>query len=170
VCQRGIGFDNIDIKAASKLGVLVTNAPVEQDFVSVAEHTVALILALAKKLRSIPVLLSREGVSIFYDERVNTMMIKGKTVGIIGLGRIGTRVANLLQPFGVKLLGYDPYIAKDKIKSVGIQPVELEQLLKESDIVTLHVPLTQETYHLIGANELRLMKKQPILSTLLEGE
>ncbi|MEM1586507.1 MAG: NAD(P)-dependent oxidoreductase [Candidatus Bathyarchaeia archaeon] len=169
ICGRGIGFDNIDIKAASELGILVTNAPVKEDFISVAEHTVALILALTKKLRFISDLMAREGPSIYYDERVDTMILNEKTVGIIGLGRIGSRVARLLRPFNVRLLGYDPYIPEKKIRDMKVQPASLETLLKESDFITIHIPLTHETYHIIGAKELAMMKKTAYIINTARG-
>lgn len=169
VCQRGIGFDNVDIETASKLGILVTNAPTESDFVGVAEHTVALILALAKKLKTISILMSQKGPSIYYDERVNTMTLNNKTVGIIGLGRIGAKVASLIHPFNVRLLGYDPYIPEERAKSLGVHMVELATLLRESDFVTIHVPLTQQTYHMIGPKELALMKKTAYIINTARG-
>ncbi|MEM3796913.1 MAG: hydroxyacid dehydrogenase [Candidatus Bathyarchaeia archaeon] len=169
ICQRGIGFDNVDIETASELGILVTNAPIELDFISVAEHTLALILALAKKLKNISMLMSQKDASIYYDERVDTITLKDKTVGIIGLGRIGAKVATLLHPFNVKLLGYDPYISEQKAKSFGVQLVELSALLRESDFVTIHVPLTKQTYHLIGVRELDLMKKTAYIINTSRG-
>lgn len=169
ICQRGIGFDNIDVKTASKLGVLITNAPIELDFVSVAEHTVALIFALAKKLKSIPTLLSKAVTSIYYDERVNTVLLKGKTIGIIGLGRIGANVATLLQPLNVRLLGYDPYISEERAMDLRVKLVDLETLLRESDLVTIHVPLTENTIHMIGEKELALMKKTAYLINTARG-
>jgi len=168
ICQRGIGFNNIDIETASKLGILVTNAPVESEFVNVAEHTIALIFALAKKLKTISTLLS-QGIPAYFDERVSTITLRGKTIGIIGLGRIGARVATLLRPFGVKLLGYDPYISKEKAKSIGVQLVDLNILLKESDFVTIHVPLTTETRHMIGERELALMKNTSYIVNTARG-
>lgn len=169
ICNRGIGFDNVDVKTASELGILVTNAPIKEDFICVAEHAVALILALAKKLRFISNLMVKEGPSIYYDERIDTTILNGKTVGIIGLGRIGSRVARLLRPFNVRLLGYDPYIPEEKIRGMRVQPVNLETLLKESDFITIHVPLTHETYHMIGEKELAMMKKTAYIINTARG-
>lgn len=169
ICNRGIGFDNVDIEAASDLGILVTNAPIEEDFISVAEHTLALILALAKRLKAVSELMLKEGPSAYYDERVDTMILNGKTVGIIGLGRIGSRVARLLRAFNVRLLGYDPYIPKERIRRIRVEPTSLEVLLRESDFVTIHAPLTRETYHMIGAKELSMMKKTAYIINTARG-
>ncbi len=168
ICQRGIGFDNVDVETASKLGILVTNAPIEVDFVCVAEHTVALSLALAKKLNVVSKIIC-EGAQAYYDERVSTVMLNGKTVGIIGLGRIGARVAALLRPLNVKLLGYDPYISEESVRSMGVQLVDLETLLKESDFATIHVPLSKETYHMIGRKELAMMKNTAYIVNTARG-
>lgn len=168
VCQRGIGFDNVDLETASELGILVTNAPVELEFVSAAEHTVALILALAKKLKTVSELLQLEATA-YFDERVSTLTLRGKTIGIIGLGRIGTRVANLLRSFDVKLLVYTRTQDLDKAKSLGVELVDLEVLLRESDFVTIHVPLTEHTRHMIGAEELALMKKTAYIINTARG-
>lgn len=169
ICQRSIGFDNVDLEAASRLGVLVTNAPVESDFVSVAEHTVALILALAKKLKIISSILPKEGAAIYYDERVNTLTLKTKTIGIIGLGRIGAKVAALLHPFNVRLLGYDPYISAEKAKTLDVQLTDLRTLLEESDFVTIHIPLTAKTYHMISVKELAVMKETACIINTARG-
>ena len=168
ISQAGVGVDKIDIRTASRLGILVANAPIEWDVMNVAEHTVAFILALAKKLKQIPIFLER-GISL-WDKRMDTIYLgKGSCIGIIGLGRIGSKVAELLRPFGVKLLGYDPYVPKDKAKRLDVKLVDLKTLLKESDFVTIHVPLTSETHHLIGARELALMKKTSYLINTSRG-
>ncbi|MEM3703020.1 MAG: NAD(P)-dependent oxidoreductase [Candidatus Bathyarchaeia archaeon] len=168
ICQRGIGVDNVDIETACGLGVLVTNAPIELEFVGVAEHMVALILALAKKLKTVSNLL-RLGASAYFNELVNTVTLKGKTVGIIGLGRIGTRVAALLRPFNVRLLGYVRTRDWEKAKSLGVQLVDLDVLLAESDFVTIHVPLTAQTRHMIGEKELALMKNTAYIINTARG-
>ncbi|MEM2103902.1 MAG: hydroxyacid dehydrogenase [Candidatus Bathyarchaeia archaeon] len=168
ICQRIIGYDNIDVETASELGILVSNAPSELNFISVAEHTVALILSLAKKLKIIPNLLIRDS-SVYYDECINTMILKGKTVGIIGLGRIGARVATLLRAFDVELFGYDPYVTMEKARNIGVRLVDLDKLLKESDLVTIHSKLTAETYHMIGPRELALMKKTAYIINTARG-
>ncbi|MEM2320584.1 MAG: hydroxyacid dehydrogenase [Candidatus Bathyarchaeia archaeon] len=169
VCNSGIGVDKIDIKAASELGILIANAPVKENIISVAEHTVALILALAKKLRIIPEIMAKEGPSAYFDERVDTIVLAGKTVGIIGLGRIGSRVAKLLRPFQVRILGYDPYIPEERLRRIGVKPTNLETLLRESDFVTIHAPLTEETYHMIGFKELATMKKTAYIVNTARG-
>lgn len=168
ICQRGVGVDNVDIQTASELGVLVTNAPVEIEFVSVAEHTVALILALAKKLKAASNLMVL-GASAYFDDRVNTIILRGKTVGIIGLGRIGAKVAALLRPFNVKLLGYTRTRDWERAERLGVQLVDLDVLLAESDFVTIHVPLTAQTHHMISEKELALMKSTAYIINTSRG-
>jgi D-3-phosphoglycerate dehydrogenase len=169
ICQRGIGFDNVDVQTASKLGILITNAPIELEFVSVAEHTVALILALAKKLK-IASKIPCEGKEAYFDERLSTITLSGKTVGIIGLGRIGIKVAALLRPFNVKILGCTrTRISEEKAKNIGIQQVDLDVLLKESDFITIHVPLTPETRHMISEREFNLMKNTAYIINTSRG-
>jgi len=166
--QTGTGTDNIDVPAASERGILVVNAP-GLNSVSVAEHTFALILALAKNLRRFDSELRAGNPGIRDDLLPENEEIAGKTIGIIGLGAIGSEAARLADAFGMKVVGFDPYVAKERFEAASVRPAGLETLLKASDIVTLHVPLSGETRNLIGRRELSLMKKGSILINCSRG-
>ncbi|MHA1616674.1 MAG: NAD(P)-dependent oxidoreductase [Candidatus Njordarchaeales archaeon] len=160
---------NIDIEAANRKGVYVLYTP-GRNANAVAELTIALMLAVLRKiiradrlLRSGKIVIdSFEKFAEFY-ESLRGAELSGKTVGIIGLGKIGYRVAKKLRGFGVKLLVYDPYVSDEKIRCVRARRVSLEELLQESDIVTIHVPPTEETIDMIGEEELKKMKNNAIL-------
>ncbi len=158
-------IDNVDIKAATEKGIVVCYTP-QANSDSVAEHTIALILALLKRLYPTSLRL-RQG-----EWRSKSLLgyeLVGKIVGIIGLGNIGCKVTEKIRGFGVKLLAYDPYIPDELGKRVGARLVDLETLLKESDVVTIHATLTVETVHLIGEKELRLMKKSAFIVNSARG-
>jgi D-3-phosphoglycerate dehydrogenase len=164
----GIGYDNVDLFAASERGIYVCNVP---DFMTfeVADHTLSLILSLVRK---IPWIGQMTKSGHWYDSLVqfeSIYRLDGLTAGIIGFGRIGRQVAERLSAFHVKLLVYDPYVSSDIVQQFGASKVELKTLLKNSDIVTIHVPLTKETWHLIGLSELRLMKRSAILINTSRG-
>ena len=165
IAKKGAGVEQIDIKSATDFGILVTNTPVKENFLSVAEYSLAMILAMAKKFK-------------FADYKarqlkwrsVQNIFMRGKTVGIVGLGRIGSRLAELLlEPFAVKLLAYDPYVSAEKARSLGVELTDLETLLKESDFVTLHAVVTDETRGLIGEAQLRMMKPTAYLINIARG-
>jgi len=154
IARAGVGIDNVDIEAATRCGVVVVNAPTGNT-VSAAEHTVALILASARNIPQANAVL-RTGVW-----RRNDFMgteLRGKTLGIIGLGNVGSEVAKRAQGFEMKLLGVDPLVSVEYTKKIGVELVELKQLLKEADFITLHLPLTAQTRGLLGAKELALVK------------
>ena len=160
---------NVDVEAANKKGIPIIFTP-GRNANAVAELTIALMLAVLRKivyadrlLRSGKIIIdSFEDFSEFYNN-LRGQELLGKTVGIIGLGKIGYRVARKLKAFGVRILVYDPYVSDERIKSVGGVRVDLDTLLKRSDIITIHVPPTEETFDLIGEKELEKMKKDAIL-------
>ncbi len=158
--RAGVGLDNIDLEAAKAKGIKVLNTP-GATAISVAELTLGLILGT---LRAIPYLdrALREGR---WEKKRKGLELYGKTVGIIGLGRIGTEVAKRLQAFGVRILAYDPF----RQDSPWAELVDLETLLRQSDIVTIHVPLTPETRHLINADRISRMKDGAILINTARG-
>ena len=153
--RAGVGLDNIDVEAASRKGIVVMNTP-GGNTISTTEHTMSMILALS---RNIP----RAYLSLREQrwERKKFMgtEIYGKTLGIIGLGRIGTELAKRAMSFGMKLLAFDPYLSVEKVKTLTIESVNLKQLFKRSDYISVHTPLTKETKHLISDKEIALMKK-----------
>lgn len=164
IAKRAIGVGDIDTKAATDLGILVTNAPLELHYLSVAEFTVGMLLALANNVK-LADFNARQG----RWRSVSNTLLRHKTVGIIGLGRIGSRVAELLHPFELKLLAYDPYVPPERAKTLGVALTDLKTLLQESDFVTLHAVETPETIGLIGEAQLKIMKPTAYLVNTARG-
>jgi len=166
VAKRGaIPYENVDVEAATRKGIIVTWAP-GVNYVSVAEHTVMLMLCLAKK--TIPQM-ERLRSGAWRESGAGLQELCGKTVGIIGLGGIGRALCRTLHCFDVKLLAYDPYSSPAQAKECNLNLVNLENLLKHSDYVTLHASLREETRHLIGGEELSMMKKTAYLINTARG-
>jgi D-3-phosphoglycerate dehydrogenase len=166
VVKTSIGIETVDVEAATELGILVCNSPTPENYMGVAEATVGLMVALFKRLKVNEPHLRKGG----WKEPQNrgTLML-GKTVGIIGLGRIGQQVAKRLGSWGMKLLGYDPYVKSETVAQLGVKLVSLDELLRQSDLVTLHVVLTKETRGMIGLRELKLMKRAAFLVNTSRG-
>lgn len=165
ITRYGIGVDNIDIWAATERGILVTN--VIYDITDVADHTLSLILSLARKIPWIHNA-TRRGE---WDWRKFQPIarLEGRKVGIIGFGRIGRKVAQRLKGFDVELCAYDPYVSSAVFEEHEVERVELGTLLEESDIITVHVALTDETRHLIGEKGLRKMRTDALLINVSRG-
>ena len=157
IVRYGVGFDTIDVDAATDNDILVVNVP---DFCweEVSNHAITLLLACAKKLALLNDL-TKQGLWA-ESKRAQAPMgsIYGQTLGIIGCGNIGRMTARKAQCFGLKILGYDPYVDKSLARESGITLVSLPELLKESDFVSVHTPLSEETWHLIGEKEFKQMK------------
>jgi D-3-phosphoglycerate dehydrogenase len=155
VGRAGVGLDNVDIKAATELGILVVNAP-SGNVVSAAEHTIALLLAMLRKV-------TEAERSIRAGEWKRTKFVgtelMGKTVGLVGLGQVGARVAARLKPWNVRILAYDPYVSAERAAELGVVTSTLDEVLETSDIVSLHTPVTPETKGLLGEARLAKMKK-----------
>ncbi len=162
-----IGVDKIDVPAATRLGVLVANSPTPENFIAVAEATIGLLLTLLKRVRRGESRL-RAGEWARREDRGDFLF--GKTVGIIGLGRIGTHVARRLAGWDVRLLASDPYVPAERAAAVGVALVDLPTLLAEADVVTIHATLTEETRGLVGEKTLRAMKPTAILINTARGE
>jgi len=152
--RAGTGLDNVDVEAASRRGVVVMNTP-GANTIAAAEHAWALLLALARQVPQAHACLKG---GKWERERFLGAEVYGKTLGIVGLGRIGTEVARRAQGFGMTVIAYDPYLTEEVAKRLGVELVELEPLLARADFVTLHIPLTRETRGLIGRRELDRMK------------
>jgi len=166
VVEYGIGYDNIDVNAATEKGVLVCNVP---DFMTaeVADHAVALILALVRKLHRIGPS-TRAGEWNWRKFRpINSL--DGKTVGIVGFGNIGRQVAERMRSFRTQVIAYDPYVSHEMMEKLGAKPTNLDNLLRISDIISIHVPLTKDTKQLIGKKELASMKDSIILVNTSRG-
>lgn len=154
VARAGIGLDNVDVAAATSAGVLVVNAPTS-NIVSAAEHAVGLLIACARNIPAADASLRR---GEWKRSRFTGIELAGKTVGILGFGRIGQLVAARLAPFEVTLIAHDPYLPASRAGQLGVRLVPLDELLSASDFITVHLPKTPETVGLIGERELGLVK------------
>lgn len=167
ISRHGVGVDNIDIEEASKRGIFVLNTPGVND-ISVAEHTLAMILALAKRIKEMDRAV-RDG-KFNIREDYSAIDLDGKVLGIIGFGKIGSLVAKKCRyAFNMEILVYDPYVKEERVNEVEGRLVDLKILLKESDFVSIHTPLTNETKHLIGEKELKLMKPTSFIINMARG-
>lgn len=165
VAAHGVGYNNVDILAADELGIVVTNIPgVNSD--AVAEFSFGLILAL---IRHIPSFLEEMKRGGWRRPEFWGMELRGKTLSIIGLGRIGSRVSKLGNAFGMKILACDPYVPEQGFQDAGAQPVSRDEAISQADFLTLHVPLTEETRNMIDTRELAMMKKTALLINTARG-
>ncbi|GAA5100127.1 phosphoglycerate dehydrogenase [Microbacterium yannicii] len=165
VARAGVGLDNVDIKTATTAGVMVVNAPTS-NIISAAELTVGHILSLARRIPAAHASLA--GGAWKRSSYTGTELFE-KTVGIIGLGRIGALIAARLQAFGVSVVAYDPYVTPTRAQQLGAQLLELDDLLAQSDFVTIHMPKTPETTGMIGTDQFRLMKKTAFVVNVARG-
>jgi phosphoglycerate dehydrogenase-like enzyme len=176
VAKFTIGTDDVDVDAATERGILVTHAPTEANWGGVAEGTVTNMLALIKKtrerdrwLKTTPNWRNLDHQGRFVGRRESDGY-PGIVIGIVGLGRIGSRVATLLRPWGMRIIAHDPYVPDEKFERFGVERMpDLETLLAEADVLSLHVVLTRETRHLIGARELARMKPSAVFINTSRG-
>ncbi|MGM0569042.1 MAG: hydroxyacid dehydrogenase, partial [Elusimicrobiota bacterium] len=163
--RAGTGVDNIDIPAATERGILVMNSP-SGNTISAAEHTFAIMLSLARNIHT-----SHDSIKEGRWDRKKYKGIElyGKTLGIIGLGRIGREVLKRALAFGMKVITYDPYVSESGARDAGCEKVDLNTLLKTADIITVHIPLNAETEALIAYKELSMMKKNALLINSARG-
>jgi len=167
VARHGVGYDNVDVKAATELGIVVTNTPgVNSD--AVAEFTYGLLLAFIRQIPHSWELMRGGGWR--KPQNLEAVDIRGKTLAIIGLGRVGSRVSKIGNAFGLKVLACDPYISEQDFKNAGAQRVSREEAIRQADYLTLHTPLSDETRKMIGARELSMMKRSAILINTSRGE
>lgn len=152
--RAGVGVDNIDIEAATRRGIIVVNAPTGNT-ISAAEHTIALMLALA---RHIPNANQALKACKWERSKFTGTEVRGKTLGVIGLGNVGSAVARRARGLEMKIIGYDPFVSEDRARNLQIEFVPLETIYKEADFITLHIPLNAQTREMIGARELAMMK------------
>jgi D-3-phosphoglycerate dehydrogenase / 2-oxoglutarate reductase len=165
VARAGVGLDNVDVRAATQCGVMVVNAPTST-IVSAAELAVALMLAAARHVAPAHRAL-REGE--WHRSRFTGTELYDKTVGIVGLGRIGVLVAQRLAAFGMKVIAHDPYVQAGRAAQMGVRLVDLDTLLTESDFMSVHLPRTPETLGLIGHDQLRRAKPSLVLVNAARG-
>ncbi|MFI7546277.1 phosphoglycerate dehydrogenase [Actinoplanes sp. NPDC049599] len=154
VARAGVGLDNVDVAAATARGVMVVNAPTS-NIVSAAEQAIALLLAVARHTADASASLKR---GEWKRARYTGVEVQGKTVGVVGLGRIGVLFAQRMAAFGTRLIAYDPYIQPARAAQLGVRLVGLDELLRESDFISIHLPRTPETLGLIGEKELATVK------------
>jgi D-3-phosphoglycerate dehydrogenase len=152
--RAGVGVDNIDLEAATRRGILVVNAPTGNT-ISAAEHAIALMLSLARHIPNANFALK---ACKWERSKFTGTEVRGKTLGIIGLGNVGSAVARRARGLEMKLIGYDPFVSQDHAHNLQVDIVSLEKIYKEADFITLHVPLTPQSKDMIGAKELAMMK------------
>lgn len=163
----GVGVDNVDLEAARRRGIRVVYTPgVNAD--AVAEHTFALLLALAKRLRFWHDALLKGNYGLRWTER--SFEVRGKVLGVVGFGHVGRAVAQRAKAFKMRLLVYDPFVPPEVVSSFEAESVPLDELLRRSDFVTLHVPLTEQTRGLINRERLSMMKRGAFLINTSRGE
>ena len=165
VARAGVGLDNVEVPAATANGVMVVNAPTS-NIVSAAEHAVALLLAVARQIPAAHETLQNHE---WKRSKFNGVELNGKTVGVVGLGKIGQLFAQRIAAFGTTLIAYDPYVSAQRAAQLGIELVTLEELLERADAISIHLPKTPETKGLIGAEQLAKAKRGVIIVNAARG-
>lgn len=165
IARAGVGLDNVDIKAATTAGVMVVNAPTS-NIISAAELTIGHILSLARR---VPAAHASLAAGQWKRSAYTGTELFEKTLGIIGLGRIGALIAARLQAFGMNVIAYDPYVTSARAQQLGAQLVTLEELLQQSDFITIHMPKTPETTGMISTEQFRLMKPTAYIVNVARG-
>ena len=165
VARAGVGLDNVDVKAATQAGVMVVNAP-QSNIVSAAEHAIGLLLGVARR---IPAAHASLRAKEWKRSKFTGVELFDKTLGVLGLGRIGVLVANRLAAFGMKVVAYDPYVQAGRAAQMGVRLVPLDELLATSDVITVHLPKTPETAGLVGEAELATVKPGVMIVNAARG-
>ncbi len=163
--RAGVGLDNVDLAAATKKGIVAMNTPAGNT-TSTAEHTMSMIMALS---RNIPQAVASLKSGKWERSKFTGIELHGKILGILGLGRIGSTVAKMAQAFGMVTIGYDPYLSVEVAAKNGIKIVELDEIYKTADYITVHIPKTDETTHMIAEKQISLMKKTARLINCARG-
>ena len=166
VGRAGVGVDNVDVKAATRRGVLVMNTPAA-NIISAAEHTMAMMLALARNV--VPANDSLKAGQ-WKRSKFTGVELNGKTLGIIGIGRVGGEVAKRSKSFGMKLIGYDPSTPPEVAVKLGVRLMPLEQVVEEADVITIHAALTPGTHHLVNKDLIARMKPTTMILNVARGE
>ncbi len=167
VGRYGVGLDTVDLPVATRLGIPVVHAPGSNSD-AVAEHAIMLMLAAAKKTIAID-RMTRRGEWVEGRAR-GIFELRDKTLGIIGVGNIGRRVAHIARAFGMQVLGYDPYVPEDEMRAREAEPVPLAELLARADLITVHTPHTRETHHIIDAGAVANMKHGVVFVNTSRGK
>jgi D-3-phosphoglycerate dehydrogenase / 2-oxoglutarate reductase len=172
ISRMGIGVDNIDLAAATEFGIPVAYIP-DAMVEEVSDHAMALLLCLARKLFPIRKIVSeggwQPGKKDLIDVRRDIPRLNGKTLGLVGLGRIGSAVCRKARAFGMRVMVFDPYVSPAAIRDLGAEPTPFDRILVESDFISLHAALTEETRHLFGLEQFKKMKKTAYLINTSRG-
>jgi D-3-phosphoglycerate dehydrogenase len=169
IARTGIGVDRIDLDAANHRGIMVVNTP-DGPTESTAEHTIALLLNLCKRVMTGDRILRSGNPFPALTELIPGLEVSGATLGLVGLGRIGSRVAAIARVLGMKVLAFDPFIAPGRASSLGVELVpSLAELLPLANVISLHCPSTPETYHIMNAETLNLMPRGSYLINVARG-
>ena len=152
--RAGVGIDNIDVEAATERGIIVLNAP-EGNTISAAEHAIALMTSLA---RNIPAADASLKAGEWKRSSFMGVELYQKTLGVIGMGRIGSEVIKRAKAMGMNILAHDPYISDERAKKLGVTVATLEEIYRNADIITIHTPLSKATQQMIGKEEIAMMK------------
>lgn len=168
IARTGIGVDNVDLDAATERGIVVTNTP-DGPTESTAEHTVAMLLGCAKRLKQ-----GNDNLAAGkWGPRTGPILgteVQGKTLGLLGLGRIGRRVANICgRGLEMKVIGYDPYVSQEQASQFGVTLTDMESVIRQADFLSLHLPATKETYHLMNDERIAMMKDGSYLLNMARG-
>ena len=163
--RAGVGVDNIDLEEATRRGIQVVNSP-NGNTVAAAEHTMALLLALA---RNVPCAHTRLKEGCWDRKSFYGVELAGKVLGILGLGKVGSAVARRAQAFEMKVMGYDPYLPRERVRKLGVELASLEDVLRQADFLTLHLPLTPETRGMLGREQLALLKPSAMVINVARG-
>jgi D-3-phosphoglycerate dehydrogenase len=153
--RAGVGVDNIDVKAATQRGIVVMNAP-DGNTITTAEHTIALLVSMARNVPQAHALLQS---GVWDKKKFVGVELNGKTLGVIGLGRIGRHVAKIAKGFGMNIFAYDPFVSVEQAKDLGIEVGSLDDVFGHADFLTIHTPVTDETRNIIGRDAFSKMKK-----------
>ena len=154
ICRAGTGVDNVDIPAASRKGIIVMNVP-GGNTISACEHTIGLLMAM---MRNIPQACAALKTGSWEREKYAGNELQGKTLGLLGLGRIGSEVAKRMQAFGMRIIAHDPHVSEDHARAMGVEMMSMERVMAEADIISLHLPKTESTKNLINATTIAKMK------------
>ncbi|MGZ6550876.1 MAG: hydroxyacid dehydrogenase, partial [Tumebacillaceae bacterium] len=152
--RAGVGVDNIDVPAATRHGVIVVNAP-DGNTISTCEHTFAMLMAMARK---IPQAHGTLKAGTWDRKSFVGVELRGKTLGILGFGRIGTEVAKRAKAFGMEVLGYDSFLTRERAEAVDVRMCSVDEIVRGSDFITVHTPLIKETKHLLSREQFALMR------------
>ncbi|MEA3400490.1 MAG: phosphoglycerate dehydrogenase [Armatimonadota bacterium] len=165
IARAGVGVDNIDVDAATRRGIAVVNTPTGNT-IAAAEHSLGMMLALARRIPAAAAALKQ---GRWAKKQATGRQLYRKTLGIVGLGKIGREVLSRARAFEMTILAHDPYVPDERIRELGAEPVALEELLQRAHVVSLHAALTEQSWHLIGAEELALMQPGALLVNCARG-